>query len=97
MRSMYLAHLIAQCGMAYFWKKKSNKQIAAALATKMDVPLTLQTCSLIFLKNLKYCKVKSSNTSCLEANDGFLQIAYEGDFRSLCTVTLWQKVDFLIS
>ena len=25
------------------------------------------------------------------------QIAYEGDFRSLCTVTFWQKVDFLNS
>ena len=25
------------------------------------------------------------------------QISYEGDFRSLCTVTFWQKVDFLIS
>ena len=25
------------------------------------------------------------------------QIAYEGDFGSLCTVTFWQKVDFLIS
>ena len=25
------------------------------------------------------------------------QIAYEGDFRSLFTVTFWQKVDFLIS
>ena len=25
------------------------------------------------------------------------QITYEGDFRSLCTVTFWQKVDFLIS
>ena len=24
------------------------------------------------------------------------QIAYEGDFRSLCTVTFGQKVDFLI-
>ena len=24
-------------------------------------------------------------------------IAYEGNFRSLCTVTFWQKVDFLIS
>ena len=25
------------------------------------------------------------------------QIAYEGDFWSLCTVTFWKKVDFLIS
>ena len=25
------------------------------------------------------------------------QIAYEGDFRSLCTVTFWQKTDLLIS
>ena len=25
------------------------------------------------------------------------QIAYEGDFRSLCTVSFWQKVTFLIS
>ena len=28
-------------------------------------------------------KVASSNTSRLEAHDGFFQIAYEGDFRSL--------------
>ena len=42
------------------------------------------------------CKVSSSNTSRLEAHDVF-QIAYEGDFRSLYTVTFWQKVDFLIS
>ena len=27
----------------------------------------------------------------------FFQIAYEEDFGSLCTVTFWQKVDFLIS
>ena len=46
---------------------------------------------------LKYCKVASSNTSSLEANAGFFQIAYEGDSRSLYIVTFWQKVDFLIS
>ena len=34
-----------------------------------------------------YSKVASSNTSCLEAHTGFFQIVYEGDFRSLCTVT----------
>ena len=45
----------------------------------------------------KYRKVVSSNTFCLEAHAGFFQIAYEGDFRSLCTVTYWQKVDSLIS
>ena len=45
----------------------------------------------------KYSKVASSNTSPLEANAGFFQIVYEGDFWSLCTVTFWQKVDFLIS
>ena len=39
----------------------------------------------------------SSNTFRLEAHAGFFQIAYEGDFRSLCTVNFWQKVDFLIS
>ena len=43
-----------------------------------------------------YCKVSSSNTSRLEAHAGFFQIAYEGDFQYLCTVTFWQKVDFLI-
>ena len=45
----------------------------------------------------KYCKVASSNMSLLEAHAGALfQVAYEGDFRSLCTVTFGQKVDFLI-
>ena len=48
-------------------------------------------------KYLAYRKVASSNTSCLEAHADFFQIAYEGDFRVLCTVTFWQKVDFLIS
>ena len=28
---------------------------------------------------------------------GFQEIAYEGDFWSLCAVTFWQKFDFLIS
>ena len=44
-----------------------------------------------------YRKVASSNTSRLEAHAGFFQIAYEGDFQSLCTVELLKKVDFLIS
>ena len=44
-----------------------------------------------------YRKVASSNTSCLEAHASFFQIAYEGDFLSLCTVIFWQKVDFLFS
>ena len=34
-----------------------------------------------------YRKVASSNTSRLEAHAGLFQIAYEGDFRSLCTLT----------
>ena len=42
-----------------------------------------------------YRKVMSSNTSHLEAHEGFFQIAYEGDFRSLCTVTFWRKVDLM--
>ena len=36
---------------------------------------------------IHYHKVASSNMSCLEAPEGFFQIAYEGDFRFLCTVT----------
>ena len=35
---------------------------------------------------MTYCKVVSSNTSRLEAHAHAFQIAYEGDFRSLCTV-----------
>ena len=38
--------------------------------------------------SLLYLKILSSNTS---------EIAYKGDFQSLCTVTFWQKDDFLIS
>ena len=38
-------------------------------------------------ENYEYRKVASSNTSCLEARAGFFQIAYEGDFQSLCTTT----------
>ena len=37
--------------------------------------------------NCQYREIASSNTSRLEAHVGFFQIAYEGDFRSLCTVT----------
>ena len=34
----------------------------------------------------------------LEAHVGFFRLlTYEGDFRSLCSVTFWQKVDFLNS
>ena len=32
-----------------------------------------------------YCKVASSNISCLEAHAGFFQIVYKEDFWSLCT------------
>ena len=32
------------------------------------------------LQGVSYCKVTSSNSSCLEAHAGFFQIAYEGDF-----------------
>ena len=45
---------------------------------------------------LEYRKVASSNTSPLRTCRLF-QIAYEGDFWSLCTVTFGQKVDFLNS
>ena len=48
------------------------------------------------MKN-NYRKVASSNTSHLEAHACFFLIAYAGDFLSLCSVTFWQKVDFLIS
>ena len=44
-----------------------------------------------------YRKVASSNTSCLEAHAGFFKLLMKGSFSSLCTVTFWQKVDFLIS
>ena len=44
-----------------------------------------------------YHKVASSDTSFLKAHAGFFQIAYEGDFWPLCTVTFSQKVDFPIS
>ena len=44
------------------------------------------------------CKIASSNTFRLEAHAGiFWLLKYEGHFWSLCTVTVWQKVDFLIS
>ena len=54
-----------------------------------------------------YCMVASSSLSCIEAHAGLFRlpkapysifkIAYEGDFRSLFSVTFWQKVYFLIS
>ena len=36
-------------------------------------------------RTLPYRKVASSNTSRLEAHADFFQIAYEGDFLSVCT------------
>ena len=39
-----------------------------------------------------YREVVSSNTSRFEAHEGFFR-----NFWSICTVTFWQKVDFLIS
>ena len=41
--------------------------------------------------------IASSKTSHLEAHVQAFQIAYEEDFRCLCTVTFWQKFDLLIS
>ena len=51
-------------------------------------------CKLLFLTYLKV--QERSNTSSLEAQACFFRLQYEGDFVSLCTVTFWQKVDFLI-
>ena len=48
---------------------------------------SLEVVSSIMTSVEEYRKVASSNTSCLEAHADFFQIAYEGDFRSLCTVT----------
>ena len=49
------------------------------------------------LQNI-YSEIASSNMSRLEAHVlRLFQIAYEGDFWSLCTVTFGKKVDFLIS
>ena len=44
-----------------------------------------------------YRKVASSNMSCLEAHAGFFRLFMKGIFDPLCTVSFWQKVDFLIS
>ena len=59
----------------------------------------------IFSVDLKYvlCIVREENISTVKSSVlprfvlKHVQIAYEGDFWSLCTVTFWQKVDFLIS
>ena len=55
----------------------------------------INTCFLL----LDYHKVASSKTFYLEAHAGFfrLHMKVEGDFRSLCTVSFRQIVDFLIS
>ena len=44
---------------------------------------------------LKYCVVVSASLVLKHMQD--FQIAYEGVFWALCTVTFWQKIDFLIS
>ena len=49
------------------------------------------------LSESDYHKVASPNTSRLEAHKRLFQIACEGDFGPLCTVTFWKKIDFLIS
>ena len=44
------------------------------------------------LEEFQYCKVTSSNTTCLKARAGFFRLLmHEGDFQSLCTVTFGQK------
>ena len=51
----------------------------------------------VFWQTSKYRKVMSSNTSHLEAHVGFFRLLMKGIFDPLCTVSFWQKVDFLIS
>ena len=75
--------------------KDSNQQQQSKTPGQKPFNFSLQMNKL----NIDYRKVASCNTSHLEAHAGsrLFQIAYEGDFRPLCTVTFRQKVDFLIS
>ena len=57
--------------------------------------LELQKANLVEPCN-SYRKVAISNTSQLEAHAGFFRLLIKGIY-DLCTVTFWQKVDFLIS
>ena len=52
---------------------------------------------IISILKARYYKVASSNNPRLEVHSAFFHIAYEGDFKSLCTVIFGQKVDFPIS
>ena len=49
--------------------------------------------AIVKVQFLAFRKVASCNTFRFR----LLEISYEGDFLSLCNVTFWQKVDFLIS
>ena len=49
----------------------------------------------VFLGTCKYFRKSSRNP--LRSTYRLFQIAYEGNFWSLCTVTFWKKDDFLIS
>ena len=40
---------------------------------------------------IKYCKVASSNMSCIEVHAGFFRLLLKGNFWCLCTVTFSQK------
>ena len=44
-----------------------------------------------------YHKIGSSNTSHLQVQAGFFRLFTRGIFLSLCTVTFWQKKNFLMS
>ena len=58
---------------------------------KTRILATYQACHLIYQLKISYHKVASSNMSCFRSTFRLFQIAYEADFRSLCTVTFWQK------
>ena len=51
---------------------------------------------LIKVRQIKYCKVASSNTSCLEAHAGFFRLLKKGIFNPY-VLGAFEKYDFLIS
>ena len=91
------------------WTKSKRKLLATrtsarrptasrtrSMACPTSRPMWTTTTGKNYFKNI-YRKVASSNMSRSEAHAGFFRFLMKEYFWSLCTVTFWQKIDFLIS
>ena len=84
------------CSVLYFF----NNQFIFLFTFNLNFYNKLLFAGLFASKQSDYrCLITEFQHVSFRSTCRLFQIAYEGDFRSLCicTVTFWQKVDFLIS